>query len=208
MAEKTSLNLSMTNTSGDKLTKAVPDINPNADNAALNAFALGLADLTTNTLVSTSKITKTDISGNFYLPSITIITTEGASSIQPTKIDDSNFTFNAASFLSSATDAAGMFKFQYFVFNVKANNIDISNSIHPFVVTNSPSTPGVNSIFVSCKINTFNDSTANVENFQVMILTTASSADDLKKESFKLVIPAGSQGDLQWDSNYINFTFV
>lgn len=204
----TSLNIKMKTASNKDISQAITYLDPNASRADLQGFAEGLVSLTTNTLGSITKIDKDELSGNFYAPTITIVTTEGASSIQPTKIDNSNYTFNAANFLSSATDASGLFKFHYFVFNVKANNVDISNNIQPFVVTNSPSSPGVNSIFVSCKINTFNDSTANVENFQIMILTTASSADDLKKESFKLVIPEGTQGDLQWDSNSINFTFV
>lgn len=204
----TSLNIKMKTASDKDISQAITYLDPNASRADLQGFAEGLVSLTTNTLGSITKIDKDELSGNFYAPTITIVTTEGASSIQPTKIDNSNYTFNAANFLSSATDASGLFKFHYFVFNVKANNVDISNNIQPFVVTNSPSSPGVNSIFVSCKINTFNDSTANVENFQTMILTTASSADDLKKESFKLVIPEGTQGNLQWDSNSINFTFV
>ena len=39
MAEKTSLSLSMTDAGGNKLSKAVTDVNPNASNAALNAFS-------------------------------------------------------------------------------------------------------------------------------------------------------------------------
>ena len=198
----------MKTTSNKDISQAITYLDPNSSNADLQGFAEGLVSLTTNTLVSTTKINKTDLNGNFYTPTITIVNSEGASSIQPTKIDNSNYTFDAASFLSTATDAAEMFKFHFFSFAVHANNSDISNNIQPFVVTNHPSPSGVNTIYVSCKINTFNDTTAKVENFQIMILTTASSANDLKKESFKLVIPEGTQNDLQWDSNSINFSFV
>jgi len=204
----TSLNIKMKTASNKDISQAITYLDPNSSNADLQGFAEGLVSLTTNTLVSTTKIDKTDISGNFYTPTITIVNSEGASSIQPTKTDNSNYTFDATSFLSTATDAAGMFKFHFFSFSVQANNSNIANNIQPFIVTNHPSPSGVNTIYVSCKINTFNDTTAKVENFQIMILTTASSANDLKKESFKLVIPEGTQNDLQWDSNSINFSFV
>ncbi len=88
MAGKTSLSLSMTDALGTKLSKAVTDVNPDASNAALKAFAAGLAGLTTNTLVTTSKITKEDIPSSLVATKFVI---SGSLPSFATKVDDYNY---------------------------------------------------------------------------------------------------------------------
>lgn len=105
MAEKTSLSLSMTDTGGNKLSKAVTDVNPNASNSALNAFAQGLAGLTTNTLVNTSKITKEDLNYDYEL--IFEITKMGNADYF-TKVDNNTYNIDASKLPTDSATGDGM----------------------------------------------------------------------------------------------------
>lgn len=57
----TSLAINTTDGNGKKIQKALTDINPNADTAALRTFAQGLNDLTTNDYVGSVRVTKTNL---------------------------------------------------------------------------------------------------------------------------------------------------
>lgn len=66
--ETTSLNMSYTTPLGKKASRAFTNVDPNATDSELANFSEAMNDLTTNTLTSTSKITKKDIdiSNTYY----------------------------------------------------------------------------------------------------------------------------------------------
>lgn len=122
--EVTSVNVSYTTPLGKKASRAFTNVDPNASDKEIVDFSEAMNDLTTNTLTSTSKITKKEIdtSITYYDLEVTI-----------TKADDTNngITINGTSGatielskMSTTTDAYQMSRVGI---GVKANNTVIVN---------------------------------------------------------------------------------
>lgn len=198
MAEKTSLSLSMTAANGDKMTKAVTDVNPAADNAALNEFAQGLAALTTNTLNTVSKITKQELSGT-YTP-ITASFGTGSRNVTPT-ISDNSISFSSSDCWNDSDQYTGdgdTIRFVYVTLLFKAGTVDISPA--NFSVVAQP----LSAIYPSiCKAGDSNNDAqlsfwaAGVE-----------SVSELQGQGFSIFIPAGSSGSTAWDSTTFTVSIV
>lgn len=60
-ADKTSVNVTFTDTDGEKSSKAITNINPHARDYAVNKFCKDLYGLTNNTITALEKIERTDI---------------------------------------------------------------------------------------------------------------------------------------------------
>lgn len=69
--------------------KSITDINPNATDAELSAFATALYGLTTNNIASVTKVTKRDIIADGLYPVSVAGTVEGTAF---TKVDDTHYT--------------------------------------------------------------------------------------------------------------------
>ena len=72
MADKVSATISYVDANNRKGMKAITDINPNADNAAVKTLCAGLNALTTNTLQGVEKIERTDITNATTKPKVEI----------------------------------------------------------------------------------------------------------------------------------------
>ena len=203
MAEKTSLSLSMTAANGDKMTKAVTDVNPAADNSALNEFAQGLAALTTNTLNTVSKITKQELSGTYTPLTFTVDSNPNNSSIVPTKIDDTHYTIAAADLLDTSK-GVWLYKDQGgeggdLCWGVTRINFSPSQLLlNSYVVVNKTSIGfiwfAMSNSADSIELSVFADATSSANNFTGY--------------EFDIVIPGGQKDSTTWDSYTINFKIV
>ena len=72
MADKISATITFVDTANNKGTKAVTDISPTADNAAIKNFCVGLLGLTNNTLSQIDRVEKTDITEATAKPKLTL----------------------------------------------------------------------------------------------------------------------------------------
>ena len=124
MATSESLNISMTSASGRKQSRAITNISPNATTDELNTFAQNLVDLTTNTLVATSKITKEDLSYDYDLTFTVQEAKTGTGLI--TKVDNNTYTVNKSKIqLTTVSDTDA----NCIQFMTKAGNYNIFNNI-------------------------------------------------------------------------------
>jgi len=73
MATKTSAIITSVGTDNKAVSKAITDINPNADNGAIKALCESLAGLTNNTLKGVQRIDKTDLDGATTKEKFTVI---------------------------------------------------------------------------------------------------------------------------------------
>lgn len=196
-----SINLSITSSAGKKSSKAYTDINPDASNTELNQFANSINQLTSNTLTSVSKITKEEISGNtYYDVAIAFSEESGDASMLPTRVDDTHFTFDAATFISSAT-SANVFKFQYFAATLSANNVSIDQYCNHYIESNYVY-PSINAAFPR-------KASGVLAGSQAMILFANDlTVTELKNCSFRIIIPSGNNGDLYWNATTFNFSFI
>lgn len=208
MAEKTSLSLSMTAANGDKLSKAVTDVNPAADNAALKSFAQGLAALTTNTLNTVSKISKEDIDKNYTPLTFAVDTNIANSSLIPTKIDDTHYTIAHA-------DLRDTSKGVYCYKEEGGEGGDIywactRLNITPLVKVNSYVTvePKASNAYIWFAT----DVSYDASNWSYIELSVFSDANDQTSNfvgvEFNIIVPAGSTGSTNWDTYTINFKIV
>ena len=203
MSEKTSLSLSMTAANGDKMTKAVTDVNPAAENSALNAFAQGLAALTTNTLNTVSKISKQELSGTYTPITFTVDSNADNTSVVPTKVDDFHYTIPHANL-----HATGVPTLNYtgdsdigIYWGSISLNISPKLDVKPYVVMNKSETQ---------YIWVYADPITSVSNphIEVGILTDADNTSGLVGVEFDVIVPAGQSGSTNWDSYTINFKIV
>lgn len=61
MATKTSAVMTVTNGAQDTISRTISDVSPDATDAQLKALAVGLSQLTTNSLVSVERVEKSDV---------------------------------------------------------------------------------------------------------------------------------------------------
>lgn len=96
-----SINLKMKTAADKEISQALTDISPNATLTELKAFATGLAGLTTNTLVTTSKITKENIPSSLVATKFVI---NGSLPSFATKVDDYNYNISLSGLGNDFTD--------------------------------------------------------------------------------------------------------
>lgn len=72
MADKVSATISYVDANNRKGMKAITDINPNADNAAVKTLCTGLNALTTNTLTGIEKVERTDVTNATTKPKVAL----------------------------------------------------------------------------------------------------------------------------------------
>ena len=87
--------------------KSITDINPNATDAELSAFATALYSLTTNNVSAVTKVTKRDIVADGLYPLVlsTSISNPTATNVL-TKVDDTHYTLNMTAFEAQQQPAA------------------------------------------------------------------------------------------------------
>lgn len=93
-ADKTSVNITYLDSKGKKGTKAITDINPNADNGSLKNFCSGLNALTNNTLTGVEKIERTDITSATAKPKLALTLSTIANSLKYTSSNEDGRLFN------------------------------------------------------------------------------------------------------------------
>lgn len=196
-----SVNLGITAASGKKSTKAITDIDPNANNSDINAFVDAAMNLTTNTLTSITKIIKEDIDKTYTPLTFTVNTNPSNSSLIPTKIDDTHYTIANVD-LHDTSKGVYLYKDQggeggdlYWALT----RIDIT----PIVEVNSYVTVEPKNAYIW--FSTEQEKSNDYSYIELSIFADANTqTSGLAGIEFNIVVPAGTN----WDTYTINFKIV
>ena len=123
--EVTSVNVSYTTPLGKKASRAFTNVDPNASDKEIVDFSEAMNDLTTNTLTSTSKITKKEIDTSITYYDLEVTITKGNDTNNGITINGTSGATIEINKMSTTTDAYQMSRVGI---AVKANNTVI---VHP-----------------------------------------------------------------------------
>lgn len=201
MATAESLNISMTSASGKKQSRAITNISPNATTNELNTFAQNLVGLTTNTLVSTSKITKEELNYD-YTPTFNVATLLPSQSYV-TKVD--NWTWNVT-ISSMPTTAEGAvdnpIDIGYKINNVVQTGIELySKATMTFLPQNNDkTTPWITTAYSS-------DGT-NINALSIFMFNDQEIGEMITGTTLKIHFPATTYNNYSVAPTTVTFNFV
>lgn len=184
-----SVNLGITAANGKKSTKAITDIEPNANNSDINAFVDAAMNLTTNMLTSITKVTKEDIDKNYTPITITV---DSNKNVTPT-INGSTISFSASDCWNVSEQYTGdgdTARFIYVDLIFKAGTIQVNTeNISTIVPTMSMIYPTVYKA---------DDTNNNVQ--LAFWIAGVNSASEIQGQGFSFIIPTGTSGSVSWDT--------
>lgn len=192
----TSINLKMKTATNKDISQAITDIDPNASASDLKGLAQGLVSLTTNTLVTTSKITKEDIPMTIVATKFTLL---GSLPSFATKVDDYNYNISLAGLNDDFTDNG----FNFNIGDSSGNTYAVDTS--SFTV--SQQTASTESVAVPISMEWGTDGNSNYNS--IYFVKDASATADVTI-TIKYPGGTGSRNSTYYnlDSTYITFTVV
>lgn len=204
MNTKTSLTMAMKDASGQQdISRSITDINPEATESELTAFAQGLAALTTNTLVNTSKVTKEDLSYDLNLTFTVTEDKQGENFI--TKVDDTTYNVDKSKIPLTTAEAT---QNNFIRILTKAGDYNIFNNIKDKLTLSFYPT-GIENINPTITI--IPQDVGGVMHWDLYIFITPNDQEYLNDlVGFKLVlnIPSGTINGYTYSPADLTFNFV
>lgn len=196
MSTSESLNISMTSASGRKQSRAITNISPNATTNELNTFAQNLVDLTTNTLVATSKIIKEDLSYDYEL--IFGITKMGDADYY-TKVDNNTYNIDASKLPTSSETGDGM----AITVSLSPSGLNITNQVFNTIrYSLIPKADNKTTAYISV----FTDQTNG--NFSIYLCGDGELLEDIAGSKAVIHFSGGTYNDHTYAPADLTFNFV